>query len=57
MDKDLDKLSLRNENGFLWEVIQDGPVVRPKEEDFPNESFPEVGVPDNGSNKRLDFLC
>lgn len=42
VDRDLDKLSLRNENGFLWDIVSPGLEELPKEEALPNASTAEV---------------
>ncbi|CAN0879795.1 RNA polymerase II C-terminal domain phosphatase-like 2 [Linum grandiflorum] len=49
MDRDFDKLSLANENGFLWEAINPGPG----EADIPKEETPEVGT----ASASASFAC
>lgn len=47
MDKDFDKLSLKNENGFLWDTVKPGSTEPTGEDDVPKESTPEVGILDD----------
>lgn len=47
VDKDFDKLSLKNENGFLWDTVKPGSTEPTGEEDVPKESTPEVGILDD----------
>lgn len=50
VDRDFDKLSLGNDNGFLWDVINPGSTELLKEELLPNESASEVGNLDDAFN-------
>lgn len=47
VDKDFDKLSLKNENGFLWDTVKPGSTEPTGEDDVPKESTPEVGILDD----------
>ncbi|KAJ7961255.1 RNA polymerase II C-terminal domain phosphatase-like [Quillaja saponaria] len=47
VDRDIDKLSLGNENGFLLDVVNPGLDELQREDGFPNESTSEVGIPDD----------
>ncbi|OVA02669.1 NLI interacting factor [Macleaya cordata] len=44
MDKDLDKLSLGNENGILWDIVNPGLDELPGEAALTNLSTSEVGI-------------
>ena len=44
VDGDFDKLSLGNDNGFLWDNIKPGPTEALREDELPKESTSEVGV-------------
>ncbi|KAK2972638.1 hypothetical protein RJ640_018345 [Escallonia rubra] len=43
VDRDFDKLSLRNDNGFLWDAISTGSDELQVEDGLPKESTSEVG--------------
>ena len=43
VDKDFDKLSLSNENGFLWDTTSAGSSELLMEDGLPKESISEVG--------------
>lgn len=43
VDKDFDKLSLRNENGFLWDDVKPGSTEPRREDELFKESYSEVG--------------
>ncbi|XP_015897198.2 RNA polymerase II C-terminal domain phosphatase-like 2 isoform X1 [Ziziphus jujuba] len=42
VDKDFDKLSLENDNGFLFDIIDPGSTELLKEDELPKESAPEA---------------
>lgn len=44
VDRDFDKLSLGNDNGFLWDIIKPGSTEALKEDELPKESTSEVGI-------------
>ncbi|KAJ0028535.1 hypothetical protein Pint_35192 [Pistacia integerrima] len=50
VDRDFDKLSLENENGFLWETVSPESDEGPKEEELRKESTPEVGISGDAFN-------
>lgn len=50
VDKDFDKLSLDNDNGFLWDIVNPGSTELPKEELPRKESASEAGTLDDGFN-------
>ncbi|XP_031261443.1 RNA polymerase II C-terminal domain phosphatase-like 2 isoform X2 [Pistacia vera] len=50
VDRDFDKLSLENENGFLWETVSPESVEGPKEEELRKESTPEAADVEPGSS-------
>lgn len=47
VDKDFDKLSLGNENGFLWDTVKPGSTELIRQDEVPKESTPEVGILDD----------
>lgn len=44
VDRDFDKLSLGNENGFLWDLVSAGMNEQLGEDGLPKESATEVGI-------------
>ncbi|EXC23669.1 hypothetical protein L484_015579 [Morus notabilis] len=42
VDKDFDKLSLGNENGFLWDTVKPGSTKLIRQVEVPKESTPET---------------
>lgn len=50
VDKDFDKLSLENNNGFLFDINDPGSTELLKEDELPKESAPEVGILDDAFN-------
>ncbi|KAJ4835042.1 RNA polymerase II C-terminal domain phosphatase-like 2 [Turnera subulata] len=44
VDRDFDKLSLGNDNGFLWEITSPGSSEAGREDGLPRECTPEVGL-------------
>lgn len=49
MDKDLNKLSVENENGFLWETVNHADEWS-VEDRVPQVNVPEVGVNGNAAH-------
>ncbi|XP_044494702.1 RNA polymerase II C-terminal domain phosphatase-like 2 [Mangifera indica] len=49
VDRDFDKLSLENENGFLWETVNPESDEGPKEDELRKESTPEAADVEPGS--------
>lgn len=47
VDTDFDKLSLGNENGFLWDIFSPGADEPLREDGLPKESTSEVGISDD----------
>ncbi|KAG8647742.1 hypothetical protein MANES_09G104300v8 [Manihot esculenta] len=47
VDHDFDKLSLGNENGFIWDIVNPGSSEVVPEDGTPKESTPEVGIFDD----------
>jgi RNA polymerase II C-terminal domain phosphatase-like 1/2 len=43
VDGDFDKLSLGNENGFVWDIVSSGANELLREDGLPKESTSEVG--------------
>ncbi|KAJ4977872.1 hypothetical protein NE237_008652 [Protea cynaroides] len=53
VDKDLDKLSLGNENGFLWEIVDPGSEELHKEESIPTAGISEADEDACGDSRSL----
>ncbi|PON43526.1 Double-stranded RNA-binding domain containing protein [Parasponia andersonii] len=49
VDRDFDKLSLGNDNGFLWDIIKPGSAEELREGELPKESTSEVADVELGS--------
>lgn len=47
VDHDFDKLSLGNENGFIWDIVNPGSSEVVPEDGTPKESTPEVRIFDD----------
>lgn len=56
MDRDFDKLSLENENGFLWDTIISESNEGLGEDGLRKESTPEVGISGDAFNSWIDFF-
>lgn len=50
VDRDFDKLSLGNENGFLWDTVNSESNEGLREDGSCKESTPEVGIPGDSFN-------
>ncbi|XP_019053287.1 PREDICTED: RNA polymerase II C-terminal domain phosphatase-like 2 isoform X1 [Nelumbo nucifera] len=53
VDKDMNKLSVGNENGFLWDVASPELEEMPKEENLPDASSSEVAEDTLGNSKDI----
>lgn len=50
VDRDFDKLSLENENGFLWDTVSSESNEGLREDGLHKESTPEVGISGDAFN-------
>ncbi|XP_042475641.1 RNA polymerase II C-terminal domain phosphatase-like 2 isoform X2 [Macadamia integrifolia] len=53
VDKDLDKLSLKSENGFLWEIVDPELKEQHKEEALPNAGISEAPEDVHGGSRSM----